>query len=85
MDDVLSVCLGEEVDEVKADLYKTGCIAEAQRCIWLGDQLQTRTIKDNEEISIDMMWEVIDHYQQAIIKSKENDIEQEAIALSRLG
>ena len=28
------------------------------RCIALGDQLQEKNIRDNEEINIDMMWEV---------------------------
>ena len=50
-----------------------------------GDDLLDQILKNEEDLNVDMVWEVCDWYKQASILTRENDVEMEAIALSRLG
>lgn len=51
----------------------------------LGDYLLEKYIKDDERLDMNMVWTVVDLYKEAIILTRENDAECEAMALSRLG
>ena len=51
----------------------------------LGDNLLDNVLNMQECLNMDMVWDVVDWYKQAIILTRENDVEMEAIALSRLG
>jgi hypothetical protein len=41
--------------------------------------------KDEETLNIDMVWDIIDRYQEAIILAREQDLECEAIANAMQG
>ena len=44
------------------------------------------TIFDNENLNLDAIWTIIDWYKLAVLRTREvSEVEQEAIALSRLG
>ena len=49
------------------------------------DDLLDRYIFDEESLNMDMVWTCVDLYREAVMLTKENDAEGEAIALSRLG
>ncbi len=40
---------------------------------------------DAVELQMDGIWAVVDHYKEAVVLTREKDVENEAIALSRLG
>jgi len=41
---------------------------------------------EEESLNMDMVWEVVDWYKQAVLRTREvTEVEMEAIALSRLG
>ena len=42
-------------------------------------------LREEESLNVNMIWEIVDWYKQAIILTREKDVEVEAIALSRLG
>ena len=44
-----------------------------------------QVLKEEEDLNMDMVWAVVDWYKQAALLTRENDVELEAIALSRLG
>lgn len=51
----------------------------------LADDILHSLLMDEENLSMDMVWKVVDLYKEAIILTREKDVEMEAIALSRLG
>ena len=51
----------------------------------VGDQLLQRALKEDESLNMDLIWDIIDHYQYAVQLARNGDVEQEAIACSRLG
>ena len=55
------------------------------RSVPLGDELLERATRYYETVDINMVWEIIDWYKQAILLARELDIEQEAIAMQRIG
>lgn len=50
-----------------------------------GNQLLEVALQEEEELDMNLIFEVIDWYKQAVVLAREVDIEQEAIAESRLG
>ena len=55
------------------------------RSVSLGDELLERATRYYETVDINMVWEIIDWYKQAILLARELDMEQEAIAMQRIG
>ncbi|XP_046564313.1 uncharacterized protein LOC124273140 [Haliotis rubra] len=75
----------EEVELLEKDMYVQMCVTESIKARVTGDELLSRVIRDEEVLNIDMVWEVTDWYRTAIMLTRENDFEMEAIAHSRLG
>ena len=50
-----------------------------------GDSLLAKDLQEQETLSTDMVWSVVDFYKQAATLCRDKDLEQEAIAYSRLG
>ena len=51
-----------------------------------GDELFRKLLMDEENLNIDMIYEIIDWYKQAVLRTREmTEVEVEAIALSRIG
>ena len=51
----------------------------------IGDGLLKVGVTEQEELNIDLVWDIIDWYRQAAILCRDKDLEQEAIAYSRMG
>ncbi|OWF51011.1 hypothetical protein KP79_PYT19606 [Mizuhopecten yessoensis] len=52
----------------------------------MGDELFEQTIKGDEMVNMDMVWDVVDWFKVAVLRTRERtEMEQEAIAASRLG
>ena len=51
----------------------------------LGDELLERATRYYETVDMNMVWEIIDWYNQAILLARELDMEQEAIVMQRIG
>lgn len=76
--------LAEMAAELDEDIQHHLRICESVRCRETGEQLQRRVLEEEEELQVDMMWEVVDWYKQAIIQTKDLDIENETRANGQL-
>ena len=52
---------------------------------WLGDMVLERSMNATDGLSMDGVWEAVDYYRQAVLLTRERDLENEAAAMSRLG
>ena len=71
--------------EMQEDAFKTQCIAESMQSRDVADKLLHSTIHDAEQLDLIGVWQCIDFYKESILLTRENDVEQEAISMSRLG
>ena len=81
-DDIL---LQDYISNMKEDVFKNRCISDSMQKRFMADQLLHSTINDAEDLDVTAIWQVIDFYMESIVLTRENDVEQEAISLSKLG
>lgn len=75
-----------EVRVMEADVLMHQCMAESIQARTIGDSLFDKVLLEEESLNIDMVWEVIDWYKQATLRTREiTEVELEAIAVSRIG
>ncbi|XP_053374407.1 uncharacterized protein LOC123532262 [Mercenaria mercenaria] len=70
---------------LEADVFMNTAIAESIQSRETGDALLEKVLMDEETLNIDMVWEVIDWYKNAILKVRDIDMKQEAMALHKIG
>lgn len=75
----------QEAQTLEKDVFYHTCAAKAVQARVQGDQLLQVALKEEEELNMTLIFEVIDWYKQAVVLAREVEIEQEAIAESRLG
>nr|XP_034304055.1 uncharacterized protein LOC105344738 [Crassostrea gigas] len=75
----------QELVVLETDVNMHMCIAESSKARQTGDDLLEKASRYYETINMNMVWEIIDWYKQAILLARELDIEQEAIAMQRIG
>jgi len=75
----------QEVRILEQDLFLHECVCRSHQARVQGDELLDKYLKDEESLNMGMVWTVVDLYKEAVILTRENDPEAEAIALSRLG
>jgi len=75
----------EEAEILEKDVFYHTCAASAFQARVHGDELLQTALKEQEELDMTLIFEVIDWYKQAVVLAREVEIEQEAIAESRLG
>lgn len=80
LDDLLS-----ESESLEQDVFYHSCSASSMQARHHGDHLLTVALQDVEELDMTLVFEVIDWYKQAVVLAREIELEQEAIAESRLG
>lgn len=73
------------IASMKEDTFKNRCISESLQKRLQGDHLFESAINDAEDLDITAIWQVIDFYSESIVLTRENDVEQEAISLTRIG
>jgi len=61
------------------------CVCRSVRTRIMADHEFDRLIDDTDEFAFEMIWQVIDLLREAILLTREKDIEHEALCLSRLG
>lgn len=74
-----------EAQTLEQDVFYHTCSASSIQARVQGDQLLQVALQEQEDLDMTLVFEVIDWYKQAVVLSREVDIEQEAIAESRLG
>ncbi|XP_020917560.1 uncharacterized protein LOC110254854 [Exaiptasia diaphana] len=74
-----------EISVLEKDVFYTTCTAESVQARYCGSELLETALKEEENLNMDIVWDVIDWYKRAVILARELDLEQEAIALGRLG
>ncbi|KAK9831244.1 hypothetical protein WJX74_009164 [Apatococcus lobatus] len=75
----------EDFVELKEDLYRQRCTSESVLARQRGEKLLASSLADKEALDMDSVWLAVDALQEAAVVNREQDIESEAIALSRLG
>ncbi|KAK3084872.1 hypothetical protein FSP39_020577 [Pinctada imbricata] len=79
------VTIQAEIRILEEDIFMHQCMAESMQARHIGDSLFDK-IKETEELNMDLVWDIIDWYKQAVVRTREvTEVEMEAIALSRLG
>ncbi|XP_033125983.1 uncharacterized protein LOC117123991 [Anneissia japonica] len=74
-----------EVRVLHEDVVMQTSVVEARQALRTADDLKQNILMSEENLSIDMVWEVLDWYKKAILLTREKDVELEAIAMSRMG
>jgi len=74
-----------EVEVLQEDIFMAQCRAESIKSRKMGDELLRKTVNEDASLNITTIFEVLDWYKQAILLTREIEIEMEAIATSRLG
>lgn len=74
-----------EVRIFDEDIFMHLCTCESIQAQITGDDLFEKIILDEDNLNIDMVWEVVDWYKQSVLLTREKDVEYEAIGHSRLG
>ena len=59
--------------------------AEALKEMYIGEGLIKEALNNDEDISMDLVWDALDRYKHASILCKERDLETEAEINSRVG
>ncbi|XP_021352477.1 uncharacterized protein LOC110449746 [Mizuhopecten yessoensis] len=78
--------VGLECDTLEDDVIMHKCTADAMQAIDVGDKLFELVIKEDEKVNMEMVWDVVDWYKVAVLRTRERtEMELEAIAASRLG
>ncbi|KAL5007138.1 hypothetical protein ScPMuIL_015944 [Solemya velum] len=75
-----------EVELLEQDVFMHQCTAESIQARLTGDGLLVHVLRDEENLNVDMVWEVIDWYKKSVLQTREvTEVEQEAISLARIG
>jgi hypothetical protein len=61
------------------------CVSEACQQKNIADKVYDRAINESEQIDLESLWDAVDLYKSAILKSRGKDIEIEAECLSKIG
>ena len=74
-----------EIRVLEKDVHILTCSAESVQACKRGNELLTVATLEVDCINIDLVWDAIDWFKTASILTRDQDLEQEAIALSHLG
>ncbi|XP_060592614.1 uncharacterized protein LOC132747295 [Ruditapes philippinarum] len=88
--EALKYARGDEVivkehSVLESDVRVNTALAESMQSRQTGDILLDKVLKEEETLNMDMIWEVMDWYKNAILRARDVDMKQEAIALYKIG
>ena len=75
----------EEACDFKERVYVHLCIAQSVSLRLQAENLYHAHLRNQETINFDFIWDLVDMFKQCTLLVREQDLEQEAIGLSRLG
>ena len=75
----------EEARDFKERVYVHLCIAQSVSLRLQAENLYHAHLQNQEIINFDFIWDLVDMFKQCTLLVREQDLEQEAIGLSRLG
>ena len=75
----------EEARDFKERVYVHLCIAQSVSLRLQAENLYHEHLQNQESINFDFIWDLVDMFKQCTLLVREQDLEQEAIGLSRLG
>ena len=81
--DDIQIC--EAVCDFQDRVYVHLCIVESVSLRTQAENLFRMHLLNQESVNFDLMWDVVDMFKHCTLLVREQDIEQEAIGLSRLG
>ena len=74
-----------ESELLEQDVFYHTSAASSIQARAQGDQLLSIALEEHEHLDLDLVFDIVDWYKQAIVLAREVEIEQEAIAESQLG
>jgi len=77
--------LCEKIEILGEDAFVHQCISTSIILTKIGDTHIEKALYDEEELDMDRVFLAMDMYRQAMVDSREKDVEHEAAALSKLG
>lgn len=75
----------EEAHDFKERVYVHLCIAQSVSLRVQAENLYRTHLLNQESVNFDFIWDLVDMFKQCTLLVREQDLEQEAIGLSRLG
>lgn len=84
-DDPLFDSLYRKVDDLHKSIFLQRCSCESIQACENGDRLFQQSIMNEENFNPEAARGALDNYRQAIVLAREQDVELEAIALSKMG
>jgi len=75
----------EEAHDLKERVYVHLCIAQSVSLRLQAENLYRTHLLNQESVNFDFIWDLVDMFKQCTLLVREQDLEQEAIGLSRLG
>ena len=75
----------EEANDFKQRVYVHLCIAQSVALRLQAENLYRTHLLNQESVNFDLIWDLVDMFKQCTLLVREQDLEQEAIGLSRLG
>ena len=72
------------LDELNEEVTVQEYIAEAHQQKYIADQMYDEAINSDECVDIELIWNAVDDYKAAIIKSHDRDLEVEAECISKM-
>ena len=75
----------EDVIDLEDSTWIHQSIAESAMARERGELVWKSATQDNEHLEMELVWDAVDHYNQAIILARERCLESEAMAHSQLG
>ena len=74
-----------EISVLEQEINMFRCCCDSVRMRAQADKLFDAQINEAERINMTMMWNILDMYKEAVLLTREKDIENEAIAHSGIG
>ena len=82
--DQLSDVLSGDINNLLQEAEQQERICEAMQACAIGDEMFEKAVKSAEELSMEMVWDAVDQYHNSLLLARDQEVEQEAIACSRL-
>ncbi|KAK7479791.1 hypothetical protein BaRGS_00028971 [Batillaria attramentaria] len=70
-----------ECELLEEDIFIQTCVAESIQARMSGEELLVLVTQNEEDLNIDMVWEVVDWFRRAAMLTREHDLEQEVLKM----
>ena len=73
-----------DLDDTVTETSQQERICRSMQACAVGDAVLQRSLSSSEDLAIDLVWDAVDHFHDSLVLARDHEVEQEAIAYSRL-